>query len=107
MVYNQQAGVESPEQPLVPPCAVHVWEWWWELNARRPPGFDALAPLSYTEIHSWILLTGRYMRPEEVRWLITMHNAWMKAIAEERKYKREREKEEQERRQPQQQVRRR
>jgi len=73
-------------------CAEHVWKWWWELNSRRPPGFDNLAPISYSELRAWILLTGKYVAPEEIRWLIDMDNAWMTAIAEERKARREREK---------------
>lgn len=95
--YNQQAGAETPEQPTVPQCAQHVWEWWWQLNARRPPGFDSLVPLSYTELLAWLQLTGRYVAPEEIEWLIQMDNAWLVAIAQERKYKAEREKEKAER----------
>jgi hypothetical protein len=75
-------------------CGEHVWAWWWELNARRPPGFESLAPLSYGEIHSWILLLGKRVATEEIRWLIQMDNAWMHSIAEERKARRERDKEE-------------
>jgi len=83
-----------PDQPEIPQCAQHVWEWWWELNTRRPPGFDSLAPISYSEIISWLYLTGRYVSPEEIGWLIQMDNAWMNSIAEERKARTEREKEE-------------
>lgn len=74
-----------------------MWEWWWELNTRRPPGFETLAPISYSEIHSWILLTGKYIAPEEIGWLIQMDNAWMATISEERNAKRDREKEESDR----------
>ena len=91
--YNEQAGVESPPQPEIPECAEHVWNWWWQLNARRQPGFDSLAPFSYAEIHSWILLTCRYVAPEEIAWLIQMDDAWLATIAEERKARSEREKE--------------
>jgi len=89
--YNQQAGVATPEQPDVPLCAKHVWAWWWGLNARRPPGFDNLAPISYGEIESWISLTGKQVAPEEIDWLIGMDNAWLSVISEERRAKQERE----------------
>ena len=92
--YNEQAGAETPEQPSVPACGEHVWRWWWELNTRRPPGFDNLAPISYGEIYAWILLLGKYVSPEEIGWLVQMDNAWMTAIAEERKARQEREREE-------------
>ena len=95
--YNQQAGAETPEQPEVPLCAEHVWQWWWELNARRAPGFDNLAPLSYSEICAWLALTCKLVTPEEIGWLIAMDNAWLTAISEERKAKHERDKEESER----------
>jgi len=74
-----------------------VWDWWWELNSRRPPGFENLAPISYNEISSWLFLTKRLVAPEEINWLIAMDNAWLLTISEERNAKREREKEESER----------
>lgn len=86
-----------PEQPTVPACAQHVWVWWWDLNTRRPPGFESLAPLSYSEIRSWLLLTGKHVAPEEIDWLIGMDNAWLLVISEERSARRERDKEEAER----------
>ena len=76
-----------------------MWAWWWELNARRPPGFESLAPLSYAELRSWLLLTGRRVAPEEIGWLIAMDNAWLEAIAQERKDKAERDRQEAERKQ--------
>jgi hypothetical protein len=93
-VYNEQAGVETPRQPSIPECAAHVWGWWFELNARRGPGFDSLAPISYSEIKNWILLTGKLVTYEEIAWLVAMDNAWLLAIAEERRARSEREKEE-------------
>jgi hypothetical protein len=76
----------------VPLAGAHVWAWWWELNQRRQPGFEALAPLTYTEIKSWLELTGKYVSPEEIGWLIEMDNAWLNQIAQEQKDRRDREK---------------
>jgi hypothetical protein len=90
--YNQQAGAETPEQPEIPACGQHVWDWWWELNARRAPGFDSTVPLSYTEICSWLVLTRRLVTPEEIGWLIAMDDRWLNTIADERKAKSERDK---------------
>jgi len=53
-----------------------------------------LSPLSYGEIRSWILLTGKHVAPEEIDWLIGMDNAWLLVISEERNAKRERDKDE-------------
>jgi hypothetical protein len=96
--YNDNAGAETPPQPEIPECGKHVWAWWWELNARRPPGFDALVPLSYTEIMNWILLTGKRVSPEEIRWLIDMDNSWLSTIAQEKRDKADRDKADAERR---------
>lgn len=92
--YNEQAGAETPPQPEIPVCGEHVWQWWWELNARRPPGFENLAPFSYTEIYNWILLTGLSVSYRDIRWLVAMDNAWLEAIANEKEDRRRREKEE-------------
>ena len=74
-------------------CAQDVWDWWWELNARRIPGVDNLAPITYTEITQLLLLTRRIVAPEEINWLIQMDNAWLTAISEERRAKHDRDKE--------------
>lgn len=67
------------------------------MNGRRPPGFDSLAPLSYSEIYHSILLTGRSATYRDIRWLIQMDNAWLEQIARERTDRREREREQAER----------
>jgi hypothetical protein len=95
--YNETAGVETPVQPELPACAEHVWHWWWELNARRPPGFDSLAPITYGEIDHWISLTRKRVTTREINWLTQMDNAWMTAIATERKDRSDRDREEAER----------
>ena len=33
--YNAAFGVEVDEPPDVPDQVIHVWGWWWNLNARR------------------------------------------------------------------------
>lgn len=88
------AGAETPEEPEIPICAAHVYEWWWELNSRRSPGFDQVAPITYADIHAWAMLTEKTVSVREVRWLIKMDNAWIEAIGKERESKREREKQE-------------
>jgi hypothetical protein len=92
--YNEAAGAETPLQPELPMCAEHVWHWWWELNARRPPGFESLTPFSFSEINHWISLTGKRVTVREIGWLTQMDDAWMHAISTERKDRIERDKEE-------------
>jgi len=63
------------------------------LNARRPPGFDSVNPLSWTEISGWAMLTGTQITPEEVTLIVRMDDEFLAVVTEERKAQREREKE--------------
>ncbi len=51
-----------------------------------------MAPLPYSEIYAWIVLTGKFIVPEEIDWLIQMDNSWISTVAAERSARREREK---------------
>jgi len=86
-------GLEPPQAPEVPECGVDVLACFWELNARRPAGFEQLCPVSYTEIHHYLELTGKQLDRVEVGWLIQMDNAWLHAISEQRAERQERERE--------------
>lgn len=90
--YMEAFGMEPPDPPAIPPAGEHIWALWWQLNDRRPPGFDQLCPISYTEISHWLQLTGQHLAPEEIQWLTDMDNAWIAAVAEQRREKQEREK---------------
>lgn len=83
--YNAAFGVESPDEPEIPDVVMHVWEWWWRLNARRSPGFDAMAPLTYFEIYHWSALTRTQITPDEIGMLIQMDDAYLVAVGTERK----------------------
>ena len=91
--FNASFGVDSPEAPEIPDAVAHVWEWWWKLNARRLPGFEAMAPLSYSEIYHWSALTRTQITPAEIGILIQMDDAYLQAVSAERKEQRERGKE--------------
>ena len=72
---------------------MHVWDWWWELNARREPGFETLSPLQYSEISHWMILTGRHPDIVEIGWMMRMDDKWLYTVSQEKKAKQEREKE--------------
>lgn len=92
--YNENAGAESPLQPIVPLCAQHVWDWWWEeLNPRRGRGFDLPEPIPFSEIKSWIYLLQIRTTPEEIRWLTKMDNAYLEQYGSEKSDKSDRERE--------------
>jgi hypothetical protein len=71
---------------------MHVWDWFWQLNARRCPGFDSMAPISYSDIYHWVTLTRTQITPDEIRMLIQLDDAYLQAISTERKEQRERDK---------------
>ena len=92
--YNAAFGSshKTPEAPQIPDSVMHVWEWWWHLNARRNPGFDSMSPLTYSEIYHWSALTRTQITPTETSMLILMDDAYLAAVATERKEQRERNK---------------
>jgi len=92
--YNEAFGAEekTPEAPDIPDAAMHVWEWFWRLNARRPPGFDSMAPLTYSEIYHWSALTRTQITPDEINMIVQMDDAYLQAISAERKEQRDRDK---------------
>lgn len=94
--YNAAFHMETPPKPDLPMEAIDAWNWWNELNSRRPPGFDSIAPISYTELIHWIVLSGNHVSREEISWILDMDNAWIAAVSRERREQRERNEEERE-----------
>ena len=88
--YNAAFGVESPDLPPIPDMVQHVWEWWWQLNARRQPGFDSMTPLSYSEIYHWSALTRTQVTTTEIDIVVRLDDAYLRAVAIERKEQRDR-----------------
>lgn len=91
--YNANFNAPVPEQPDVPDAVTHVWEWWWQLNARRAPGFESAAPLTYSEIYHWSALTRTQVTAAEIGILIQMDDAYLQAVRDEQRGQRERERE--------------
>lgn len=91
--YNAAFGYPSPDPPEIPDEVSHVWEWWWQLNARRMPGFDSVAPLTYSDIYHWSVLTRTQVTPTEIAMLIKMDDAWLQAVNQEKREQRDRGKE--------------
>lgn len=58
--------------PPLPPETAHVWAWFVDLLASRPPD----QPLSYSEIAAWARLAGEDPAPWEVAALRTLDRAW-------------------------------
>lgn len=71
----------AEDGPALPWAAAHVWEWFSELNtARHGTGFG-VNPISWAELSAWSALTGRTLRPWEVRALRAVDGAYMAEMA--------------------------
>jgi hypothetical protein len=86
--FNESFGAQVPDAPVV--SLEYVLSWFWHLSNRRAPGFDGVAPISYTEIGSWTALTRTIVTPSEIELLVAMDNAYLEQIGIERTAKRER-----------------
>jgi hypothetical protein len=86
---NTRFGQSSPEYEI-PEQALHVWDWFWDLSARRKSGPEAL---TYAEVGEWQRLTGTPIRPEEVDMIMQMDDGFLAAVRDEQRAQHERSKE--------------
>lgn len=82
-------GAVPPDSPPVPPQAEHVFLWFRDLSARRAQGFDGPQPISYADIDVWSRLTRTAIRPEEVRLLTSMDDAYLAELSRVRELARQ------------------
>lgn len=76
---------KTPDEPTLPGCGEHVWQWFAELSAQRGSGgMGGIEPLGWSSIKAWSELTGVIVRPEEVRMLLAMDAAFRSAAGVER-----------------------
>lgn len=71
----------------MPDAVEHVWEWFWDLSARRKTGPEAL---TYAEVGEWQRLTGTAIRSEEVEMIMRMDDAFLAECREEQRMQHER-----------------
>lgn len=79
------AKARLEEEPEIPHCLRHIWDWFWDLNASR----HEVSPLSYQEIKAWSELTYTCIRAEEVTILKYLDYKYIRYVNEkrEKKYK--------------------
>lgn len=82
-------GVPLDDEPELPYGSGYLLEWFYQLNARRPPGFDSPAAIPYSEIEAWARLTDSNPRPHEVDALTAMDSAFLEAVHEFREQQRQ------------------
>lgn len=72
----------QPDPPRAgpPPGASHLWEWFWQLSNRRLSGPE---PLTFCEIEAWARINRVPIRPDEVKTLTVMDDAYLSEVREE------------------------
>lgn len=60
------------EGPAAPEPVQYLLRWSWEMYGRSGVSMDGVAPLSYTTIRDWAVLTDRAIDPHEVQALLVL-----------------------------------
>ncbi len=63
---SHRVPVELQDQPELPESAVHVWDWFLDLNSGRTASMAGLNAISYLEIQAWADMTGEQLARWEV-----------------------------------------
>lgn len=65
---QKQTGFKDPQlEPLTFPAgSIYLWNWFWELDKGRSGTGFGPAPLAYTEILAWSVLTHNNPTPFEI-----------------------------------------
>lgn len=76
-----EKGIIDPRlfPPVLPIGGERIWKWFWQLDNGREEGFNGLAKISHTLIASWAATTRTVLRGHEVRILLEMDKARLKA----------------------------
>lgn len=69
--------VELQDQPELPESAVHVWEWFLELNSGRTASMAGLNVISYAEIKAWAELLNEKLAVWEVNAIKALDRAFL------------------------------
>lgn len=76
---NERFGELSPEV-RVPDRGEHIWDWFWQLSARRRSGPEAL---TFADVGEWCRLLLVDPLPQEVEMLMAMDDTYLKAVRED------------------------
>lgn len=80
---------ELENEPEIPACLEHVWQWFWFLHSTRSSGMNGPLPISYLEINSWQETTHTPIRPFEVNIIKQLDATYLSYNHKEQKKKRE------------------
>lgn len=67
---------DGPELPLE---AMHVWNWYREIEGSRSSNGYGPNPLSFYDIRAWSELSGQAIRASEFRLIVMLDQLWREA----------------------------
>jgi hypothetical protein len=70
-------GLDIPKLPV---SLIYLWQTFVSISAGRQTGYSGPLPLSYTEIKSWIELTGCELTPFEVNSIKRLDNVYLRIM---------------------------
>ena len=74
--------VEMPSpKPEPPECAMHVWEWFWELSQQRKHAHGTVEPITSSLVRDWSQMTGNCVTRPEFQFLMQMDAKYREAWA--------------------------
>ena len=80
---NEKFGMgDRNVEVSVPVDGAHIWNWFWELDAFRPP-VEGIAPLNYSIVADWASGTGNLMTRDEAKAIMAMDKAYRVALSDE------------------------
>lgn len=69
------SAIAQLEGPAYPACLGYLLDWAHELLGRSGVGMNGFAPLTYSTIRDWSVLTDRAIAPHEVHALMVLDRA--------------------------------
>jgi hypothetical protein len=67
-------------EPEIPYCVSHVYDWFWDLHRGRASGFNGPEPISYLDIYSWSVLKSIELRDIEIDILKIMDSIYLNFV---------------------------
>ena len=77
---HQSALEELSHEPELPFYLQHIWDWFWELNARRTSGGYSQNPITWSDFGYWNSLKQYNVQPIEIEILEILDRLYLKYI---------------------------
>ncbi len=78
-------GGEWPEEyplPEVPEAGTDLWDWFWDIRAGVPSGFNGPDVIAHTELEAWARLTRTTLQPVHIRLLRALDQQFISSHSE-------------------------